>query len=102
MKLLKAAALALPLAGAGLVLDAGEAQAHHRVVCAAEAFRANGAFVRGSRAEAVARFERRACRRALRRCERRLDRIRYRRGRPMPYARCEVVDLFVARHGRRY
>lgn len=97
MKLLKVLALALPLAGAGLVAETSGAEA--RVTCVAEAFRANGAFVRRTHAEATARYERRACRRAIRRCSRRLNEVRYRTGRRMPRARCEVVNVF-GRHGR--
>lgn len=98
MRLMKLFAFAVILAGFGLVVEAETASAHPRFGCEAVAFRINGSFVRGSRTEAVAGRERRACRRALRRCERRLDDIRFHRGRPMPFARCEVVDVYRIRH----
>lgn len=94
VKFVKLLALGLVAMGAGLLSSAPPAAASSEVLCVAEAFRANGRLVRGTRAEVTRFRERRACRVALRRCERRLDRVRYARGRAMPFARCEVTDIY--------
>ena len=92
MKLLKYCAMVLALAGGAVFANPAPATATE-YLCVAGAYRINGSFVRGTRAE-VTRFERdRACRRALRRCNRRLDRVRYTSGRIMPFARCEIIDV---------
>lgn len=102
MKLLKTTVLAA-VAAIGLGGVAGLDAANADTRCHAVAIRANGASIPPTRASEVRRYERRACNAAIRRCERRLDRLRYTRGRPMPYARCEVVrvsDLRPRRHWR--
>ena len=94
MKIWRVFAVALPVTAAAIVGGSAPAIAESEYICVTSAYRINGSFVRGTRAE-VSRFdEDRACRIAIRRCRRQLDEARYSTRRPMPLARCRVVDVF--------
>ena len=82
----------------GLLFRGAEAvavpqQAEAATRCVAVAFRANGDRVRGTRSIAERGNEFRACNRAIRRCENNLNFVRHQVGRPLPFARCDVVRV---------
>lgn len=88
--------LALSALGACLLFGAQSAvasPAEAAVRCVAVAERINGARVPGTRTAVERRREMRACTIALNVCEDKLHERRYLTGRPMPFARCNVVRV---------
>lgn len=80
------------------VMGADSAQAEQRwghgrggAGCVAHATTFRGAVIPGTKARAERHNPRGACAIALNKCQTKLDRKRHRSGRPMPFARCEVV-----------
>lgn len=69
--------------------------ADHRpsqVRCVAEASRRNGRALPATRATEIRHNRHRACAVAMAECNDRLDHLRWRTGRRMPYARCDVIE----------
>ena len=87
------------IAAGALFWEATPAVASTEYLCVAGAYRANGAFVSGTRSETSRYSRRRACSAALAACRRKLNDVRYYTRRPMPFAGCEVIDVLSITEG---